>query len=124
MLEKVGLSDKSRSYPKELSGGQKQRIGIARALAVNPKLLLLDEPTSSLDPELVGEVETIIEELASDGQTMLAVTHEMSLARRISSKIIFMEHGSILETGSPERIFTNPKQERTSMFLSRYRSEG
>lgn len=120
LLERVGLAEKANSYPKELSGGQQQRIGIARAVAVNPALLLMDEPTSSLDPELVGEVEKTIEDLAAHGQTMLVVTHEMALARRISDTIVFMENGSIVEQGSPEQIFGHPQHERTRDFLSRY----
>ena len=123
LLGKVGLAKKSNSYPKELSGGQRQRVGIARAIAVNPDLLLLDEPTSALDPELVGEVERVIEQLAAEGRTMLVVTHEMALARRISSKIIFMEDGSIVEQGSPEQLFDHPEQQRTKEFLRRYRGE-
>lgn len=120
LLEQVGLAEKAGAYPKELSGGQKQRIGIARAVAVNPALLLMDEPTSALDPELVGEVEKTIEDLAAQGQTMLVVTHEMALARRISTKIVFMEDGSIVEQGSPEQVFDHPQKERTRDFLSRY----
>lgn len=123
LLSKVGLRDKINAYPKELSGGQKQRVGIARAVAVNPELLLLDEPTSALDPELVGEVEQTIEQLAAEGRTMLVVTHEMALARRISSKVIFMERGSIVETGAPEQLFEHPQQERTREFLQRYNGE-
>lgn len=120
LLDKVGLADKRNAYPKELSGGQKQRVGIARALAVSPKLLLMDEPTSALDPELVGEVERTIENLAAEGQTLLIVTHEMALARRISSKTVFMEDGVIVEQGAPEQLFDNPQQQRTREFLSRY----
>lgn len=120
LLEQVGLADKAAAYPRELSGGQKQRIGIARAVAVNPALLLMDEPTSALDPELVGEVEKTIEDLAAQGQTMLVVTHEMALARRISHKVIFMEDGSIVEQGSPDQMFDHPQKERTRDFLSRY----
>ena len=121
--DKVGLADKAQSYPKDLSGGQKQRVGIARAIAVNPDLLLLDEPTSALDPELVGEVEKVIEQLASEGRTMLVVTHEMALARRISSNVIFMENGSIVEQGTPEKLFNRPEQQRTEEFLRRYHGE-
>lgn len=124
LLNKVGLADRAKSYPSELSGGQKQRVGIARALAVNPKLLLLDEPTSALDPELVGEVETTIEQLAADGQTLLIVTHEMELARRISHKTIFMEAGRIVEQGDPAQLFDDPREERTREFLSRYTRNG
>lgn len=123
LLDKVGLADKAQSYPKDLSGGQKQRVGIARAIAVNPDLLLLDEPTSALDPELVGEVEKVIEQLASEGRTMLVVTHEMALARRISSNVIFMENGSIVEQGTAEKLFNRPEQQRTEEFLRRYHGE-
>ena len=123
LLDKVGLADKAQSYPKDLSGGQKQRVGIARAIAVNPDLLLLDEPTSALDPELVGEVEKVIEQLASEGRTMLVITHEMALARRISSNVIFMENGSIVEQGTAEKLFNRPEQQRTEEFLRRYHGE-
>lgn len=108
LLDKVGLADKAQSYPKDLPGGQKQRVGIARAIAVNPDLLLLDEPTSALDPELVGEVEKVIEQLASEGRTMLVVTHEMALARRISSNVIFMENGPLWSRG-PRRSFSTDR---------------
>ncbi|MDO4619043.1 MAG: amino acid ABC transporter ATP-binding protein [Lachnospiraceae bacterium] len=118
LLEKVGLADRCDSYPKQLSGGQKQRIGIARAMAVNPELLLLDEPTSALDPELVDEVAGVIKQLHEDGQTMLVVTHEMRLAREIASRIIFMEEGRIVEEGTPEQIFDHPQQQRTKEFLA------
>lgn len=119
LLEKVGLSEKADQYPRVLSGGQQQRVGIARALALNPKILLLDEPTSALDPELVGEVLSVIRQVASEGQTMLVVTHEMAFAREIATKIIFMEHGKVVEEGSPDEIFEDPKQERTKEFLRR-----
>lgn len=119
-LEKVGLLDKSNSYPKTLSGGQKQRIAIARALALNPKIILFDEPTSALDPELVHEVLKVIKQAADEKVTMLIVTHEMDFARDVADKIAFMDSGEILECSSPEEFFTNPKNERTKQFLDRY----
>lgn len=119
-LEKVGLLDKSNSYPKTLSGGQKQRIAIARALALNPKIILFDEPTSALDPELVQEVLKVIKQAADEKVTMLIVTHEMDFARDVADKIAFMDSGEILECSSPEEFFTNPKNERTKQFLDRY----
>jgi L-cystine transport system ATP-binding protein len=119
LLERVGLPEKANAYPKELSGGQSQRVGIARALALNPKIILLDEPTSALDPELVGDVLAIIKKMADDGQTMLVVTHEMSFAREIASEIVFMDGGVVLEKGTPEKIFNNPDMERTREFLKR-----
>ena len=124
LLSEVGLSDKADSYPKMLSGGQKQRIGIARAMAVNPELLLMDEPTSALDPELIDEVSSTIKKLANSGRTMLIVTHEMRLALDIASRIIFMENGSIVETGTPDQFLNHPQQERTKAFLARIRREG
>lgn len=124
LLSEVGLSDKADSYPKMLSGGQKQRIGIARAMAVNPELLLMDEPTSALDPELIDEVSGTIKKLADEGRTMLIVTHEMRLALDIASRIIFMENGSIVESGTPDQFLNHPQQERTKAFLARIRREG
>lgn len=118
-LEKIGLIDKINSYPSSLSGGQKQRIAIARALMMNPHVMLFDEPTSALDPEMVGEVLKLIEDLAEDGMTMVIVTHEMGFAKKIASKVIFMDEGNILESGSPENIFENPKSERLKDFLSK-----
>lgn len=118
ILEKVGLQDRLEHYPVQLSGGQQQRVGIARALALNPEVLLFDEPTSSLDPELVGEVLTVIKEVAKEGNTMLIVTHELNFAREISDRIIFMENGQILEEGTAEQIFTKPSVERTKQFIS------
>lgn len=118
ILEKVGLQDRLDHYPVQLSGGQQQRVGIARALALNPEVLLFDEPTSSLDPELVGEVLTVIKEVAKEGNTMLIVTHELNFAREISDRIIFMENGRILEEGTAEQIFTKPSVERTKQFIS------
>lgn len=117
VLDRVGLTDKKNYYPAELSGGQQQRVGIARAMAMDPKLILFDEPTSALDPELIGEVLNVMEELAREGTTMLVVTHEMGFARTICDEIIFMEGGEILEQGPPEQFFTRPKNERTKRFL-------
>lgn len=119
MLEKVGLKDRLNHYPVQLSGGQQQRVGIARALALNPEVLLFDEPTSSLDPELVDEVLTVIKDVAKEGNTMLIVTHELNFAREISDRTIFMEDGMILEEGPTEQIFTNPSVERTKKFLGK-----
>jgi polar amino acid transport system ATP-binding protein len=119
LLEKVGLKDKLKSYPDELSGGQQQRVAIARALCLNPEILLLDEVTSALDPELVQEVLDSISLLASDGMTMLIVSHEMSFVKEVSSKVIFMDNGSIIEVNKPELIFENPKEKRTSDFVSK-----
>ena len=121
-LEKVGMKDFSRAYPATLSGGQKQRVAIARALCMEPEILLFDEPTSALDPEMVGEVLNVIEDLAKDDMTMLIVTHEMSFAREVADKVIFMDGGTILEEGSPEQIFDHPKNDRTKQFLARIRT--
>ena len=117
ILERVGLGDKINSYPSQLSGGQQQRVAIARALAMEPRIMLFDEPTSSLDPELVGEVLAVMKQLASAGMTMLVVSHEMGFAREAADRVIFMFEGSILETGTPEQIFTNPANDRTRQFL-------
>jgi polar amino acid transport system ATP-binding protein len=117
VLERVGLADKARAYPAELSGGQQQRVSIARALAMSPKLILFDEPTSALDPELIGEVLEVMIALASEGMTMLCVTHEMGFARAVADEIIFMEHGVIVEHGPPSQMFTRPKHARTGEFL-------
>ncbi len=116
-LERVGLADKADAYPAQLSGGQQQRVSIARALAMDPKLILFDEPTSALDPELIGEVLEVMIELAEGGMTMLVVTHEMGFARAVADEIIFMEHGVIVEQGPPEVLFTNPRVPRTAEFL-------
>lgn len=116
-LRRVGLGDKTSSYPAELSGGQQQRVSIARALAMNPKLILFDEPTSALDPELIGEVLEVMINLAKEGMTMLVVSHEMGFARSVANEIIFMEHGVIIEEGSPQQLFTKPKHKRTGEFL-------
>ena len=118
-LEQVGLLDQADSYPAELSGGQKQRVGIARALAMDPKLLLFDEPTSALDPELVGEVVEVMRDLAAEGITMLVVSHEMGFARSAASDIIFLDDGRIVEHGPPKQLFENPQAARTGEFLSR-----
>jgi polar amino acid transport system ATP-binding protein len=117
LLEKVGLDDKANTYPEMLSGGQKQRVAIARALAMQPKIMLFDEPTSALDPELVGEVLGVMEELGEEGMTMMVVTHEMWFAREAADRVVFMDEGVILEEGSPERIFTEPREQRTKEFL-------
>jgi polar amino acid transport system ATP-binding protein len=118
MLDKVGLREKAHVYPYALSGGQKQRVAIARALAMQPKVMLFDEPTSALDPELVGEVLTVMKELAQDGMTMVIVTHEMGFAREVADQVMFLDQGVIVESGLPEQIFESPKEERTRQFLS------
>lgn len=118
-LDKVGLSDRYDYYPSQLSGGQQQRVGIARAIAVNPDVILFDEPTSALDPELIGEVLNVMKKLAEDGTTMVVVTHEMNFARDVANHVIFMEGGVIVEEGSPKEIFNHPKEERTRQFLWR-----
>lgn len=118
-LDKVGLSDKYDYYPSKLSGGQQQRVGIARAIAVNPEVILFDEPTSALDPELIGEILTVMKTLASEGITMIVVTHEMSFAQDVANHIVFMDGGVIVEEGPPEIIFKQPKEERTRQFLRR-----
>ncbi len=120
LLNKVGLSEKKDSYPCELSGGQKQRVSIARALIMNPKILFFDEPTSALDPELTGEILKVIKSLAEEKMTMVIVTHEMSFAKAVSSKVIFMDNGIIAEEGTPEEVFDNPKSERTKAFISKF----
>ncbi len=119
LLEKVGLKDKASAYPAQLSGGQKQRIAIARALAMEPDVMLFDEPTSALDPEMVGEVLAVMKELAAEGMTMVVVTHEMGFAKEVGDRVIFMDDGNILEQGTPEKIFTNPQNPRTKDFLSK-----
>lgn len=119
LLEKVGLSDKARNYPAQLSGGQQQRVAIARALAMQPKVMLFDEPTSALDPEMVGEVLEVMGALAREGMTMVVVTHEMKFAREIGDRVIFMDEGVIVEEGTPEQIFTEPRNPRTRSFLTR-----
>lgn len=119
MLNAVGLSDKEASYPRQLSGGQQQRVAIARALAMKPRVMLFDEPTSALDPELVGEVLNVMEALAASGMTMIVVTHEMSFAREVATNIAYMDHGEIIETGSPSVVMGNPQTDRTAAFLRR-----
>ena len=119
LLKKVGLDQKKDEFPSRLSGGQQQRVAIARALAMKPKIMLFDEPTSALDPELVGEVLEVMKELAKEGMTMIVVTHEMGFAREVANRVIFMDRGEIVEEGTPEQIFSNPKQERTRSFLQK-----
>ena len=116
-LEKVGLSDRCEHYPSQLSGGQQQRVAIARAIAAEPQIIYFDEPTSALDPELIGEVLAVMRQLADDGMTMLVVTHELNFARYVSNKVIFMEHGRIVEQGPAREFFENPREERTRAFL-------
>jgi polar amino acid transport system ATP-binding protein len=118
-LKKVGLEDKKDEFPSRLSGGQQQRVAIARALAMKPKTMLFDEPTSALDPELVGEVLEVMKGLAREGMTMIVVTHEMGFAREVGNRVIFMDNGEIKEEGTPEEIFSNPKNERTKAFLQK-----
>ena len=118
LLERVGLSDKAKSYPDTLSGGQKQRIAIVRALAMNPEILLFDEPTSALDPEMVGEVLSLMQDLAKDGMTMVVVTHEMGFAREVANRVMFFDEQIIKEEGTPEEIFDHPKSERLQSFLA------
>ena len=119
MLEKVGLSDKADAYPAELSGGQKQRVAIARALCMKPDIMLFDEPTSALDPEMVGEVLSVMKQLAADGMTMVIVTHEIGFAREVADRVIFMDGGYIVEEGAPEEIFFHPREPRTIDFLNK-----
>lgn len=119
LLEKVGLKEKASAYPASLSGGQKQRIAIARALAMEPDVMLFDEPTSALDPEMVGEVLNVMKELAAEGMTMVVVTHEMGFAREVGDRIIFMDGGNVVEQGTPDQIFENPQHPRTKDFLSK-----
>ncbi|MBE6030744.1 MAG: amino acid ABC transporter ATP-binding protein [Clostridiales bacterium] len=119
LLERVGLADKANEFPSSLSGGQKQRVAIARALAMNPAYMLFDEPTSALDPEMVGEVLDVMKGLAADGMTLIVVTHEMGFAREVADRVLFMDGGYIVEQGTPEQIFDNPKEERTKEFLSK-----
>lgn len=119
LLERVGVGDKADSYPNKLSGGQKQRVAIARALTLSPKVMLFDEPTSALDPEMVGEVLEVMKQLASEGMTMIVVTHEMGFAREVGDWVYFMDEGVVLESGTPKDIFENPQNERTRSFLSK-----
>ncbi|GAB2482340.1 amino acid ABC transporter ATP-binding protein [Alkalibacterium psychrotolerans] len=119
LLQQVGLGDKENAYPSNLSGGQQQRVAIARALAMDPDVMLFDEPTSALDPEMVGEVLKVMKDLAKSGMTMVVVTHEMGFAREVADRVLFMDDGIIVEQGTPEEIFSNPKNERTQDFLSK-----
>ncbi len=123
LLNKVGLGERLDFFPAQLSGGQQQRVGIARAIAMNPEVILFDEPTSSLDPELVDEVLTVIRELAEEGNTMIIVTHELNFAKSISDRVIFMENGAVVEEGNAEDIFDNPQKDRTKAFVSKARSK-
>ncbi|WP_339315045.1 amino acid ABC transporter ATP-binding protein [Paenibacillus sp. FSL R10-2734] len=123
LLEKVGLSSKLDSYPSQLSGGQQQRVGIARALALEPEVILFDEPTSALDPELVGEVLAVIRKIAKEGITMIVVTHEMGFARDVANHVVFMDGGVIVEEGTPTELFNHPREERTKQFLKRITPE-
>lgn len=120
LLKRMGLEEKAEAYPCQLSGGQQQRVSIARALAMNPKILFFDEPTSALDPELTGEILKVIKELAEEHMTMVIVTHEMSFARDVSNRVIFMENGYIVEDGTPDEVIINPKNQRTKEFLSNF----
>ena len=119
LLGKVGLSDKAEAYPEQLSGGQQQRVAIARALAMKPKVMLFDEPTSALDPEMVSEVLDVMKDLAKEGMTMVVVTHEMSFAKEVATRVLFVDGGEILEEGTAEEVFDTPKHERTKAFLSK-----
>jgi polar amino acid transport system ATP-binding protein len=123
LLERVGLSDRARYYPAQLSGGQQQRVAIARALAMQPELMLFDEPTSALDPELVGEVLAVMRDLAAEGTTMIVVTHEMSFAREVSDRVVFMDGGVVVEEGTPEQVLLRPTEERTKTFLRRVKQQ-
>ncbi len=118
LLKKVNIAEKSDVYPTQLSGGQQQRVAIARALAMNPKIMLFDEPTSALDPEMIGEVLDVMKTLALEGMTMIVVTHEMGFAREVADRVIFMDHGAVVEEGTPEHFFKNPTHDRTKLFLS------
>ena len=117
-LRRVGIQDKADKFPAQLSGGQQQRVAIARALAMNPKIMLFDEPTSALDPEMIKEVLDVMLTLAKEGMTMVCVTHEMGFARAAADEVIFMDHGLIVESGTPQQVFSSPKEERTKLFLS------
>jgi polar amino acid transport system ATP-binding protein len=119
LLRQVGLADKANAYPRELSGGQQQRVAIARALAMRPKLMLFDEPTSALDPELVGDVLTVMRQLAEDGMTMVVVTHEMGFAREVGDSLVFMDNGVVVEHGAPRDVISDPRHERTQAFLAK-----
>ncbi|MBW6509685.1 MAG: amino acid ABC transporter ATP-binding protein [Desulfuromonadales bacterium] len=117
LLKKVGIAEKEMEYPIRLSGGQQQRVAIARALAMDPKVMLFDEPTSALDPEMVGEVLEVMKQLAREGMTMVVVTHEMGFAREVADRVLFMDHGKLVEEGTPEHFFTNPQEDRAKLFL-------
>lgn len=117
LLQKVGIGEKENEYPSRLSGGQQQRVAIARALAMDPKVMLFDEPTSALDPEMVGEVLDVMKQLAREGMTMMVVTHEMGFAREVADRVLFMDEGKIVEVGTPEHFFTEPREDRTKLFL-------
>ena len=117
LLERVGLAAKRDAYPTQLSGGQQQRVAIARALAMKPRIMLFDEPTSALDPEMIGEVLAVMQDLAKDGMTMMVVTHEMGFAREVSDRVVFMDHGTVLEEAKPEEFFRNPGHDRAKQFL-------
>jgi polar amino acid transport system ATP-binding protein len=121
LLDQVGLAEKAHAYPSQLSGGQKQRVAIARALAMKPDALLFDEPTSALDPELVNEVLQVMKDLAQQGMTMIVVTHEMGFAREVADRVVVMDHGRLVEQGTPEQVFTSPRKERTQKFLQQVR---
>jgi len=118
LLQKVGISEKANAYPDQLSGGQQQRVAIARALAMDPKVMLFDEPTSALDPEMIGEVLDVMKTLAKEGMTMVVVTHEMGFAREVADRVVFMDAGAVVETGTPEHFFSSPTHDRTKLFLS------
>ena len=124
LLKRINLEKKVNSYPEELSGGEQQRVAIARALAMKPEAMLFDEPTSSLDPEMVGEVLAVIKELVDEGMTTLIATHEMDFAKEVADRVVVFDHGDIIETGAPEKIFTNPSVERTKIFLNRVFKKG
>ncbi len=119
LLDRVGLAEKANEYPRNLSGGQQQRVAIARALAMDPEVILFDEPTSALDPEMVGEVLDVMKDLATEGMTMVVVTHEMGFAKEVADKVIFMDGGYIVEQGTPEEVLNNPQEPRTKDFLSK-----
>jgi polar amino acid transport system ATP-binding protein len=119
LMHKVGLGDKMTAFPEHLSGGQRQRVAIARALAMEPKVMLFDEPTSALDPELVGEVLQVMEQVAQEGMTMMVATHEMGFARRVADRVVFMDRGRIVESGTPDDLFDRPREERTRRFLEK-----
>jgi general L-amino acid transport system ATP-binding protein len=118
LLERVGIPEQAAKFPGQLSGGQQQRVAIARSLAMEPRIMLFDEPTSALDPEMISEVLDVMKDLARGGMTMMVVTHEMGFAREVADRLVFMESGDVVEVGTPEHFFTNPREERTKLFLS------